>query len=55
MNFQGTITNWAKFSTIILDNIKELNFMGEIYTDQKNIKKYARESFLMREAITFKM
>ena len=36
MEFQGTITNWVKFSTIMLDSIKELNFMGEIYTDEKS-------------------
>jgi len=55
MEFQGIITNWVKFSTIMLENIKELSFMGEIYTDEKKIKKYARESFLVREAIKFKM
>ena len=55
MNFQGTITNWVKFSTIMLDSVKELQFMGETYTDEKEIKKYARESYLVREAIKFKM
>lgn len=54
MNFMVTITNWPKFSTIILDSIKELEFMGETYKDEKNIKKYARESFLVREPIKFK-
>lgn len=53
MKFMGTITNWEKFSTIMLDSIKELEFMGEIYKDEKNIKKYARESFLVREPIRF--
>lgn len=55
MEFQGTISNWVKFSTIMLENVKELQFMGEIYTDEKEIKKYARESFLVREVIKFKM
>lgn len=55
MEFQGTITNWVKFSIIMLDRVKELHFMGEVYTDKKNIKKYARESYLVREAIKFKM
>lgn len=55
MEFQGTISNWVKFSTIMLDSIKELQFMGEIYKDEKEIKKYARESFLVREVIKFKM
>lgn len=54
MNFAGTITNWPKFSIVILDSIKELEFMGETYKDEKNIKKYARESFLVREPIKFK-
>ncbi|MGB6129700.1 MAG: hypothetical protein WBG30_13225 [Psychrilyobacter sp.] len=35
MEFQGTISNWVKFTIIILDNIKELQFMGETYTDKK--------------------
>ena len=55
MEFQGTISNWVKFSTIMLDSIKELQFMGEIYKNEKEIKKYARESFLVREVIKFKM
>lgn len=55
MNFRGIITNWPKFSIVILDSIKELEFMGETYKNEKNIKKYARESFLIREPIKFKL
>lgn len=54
MKFMGTITNWPKFSGIILESVKELEFMGEVYKDEKDIKKYARESFLASEPIRFK-
>lgn len=51
MKFKMKIKNWEKFKAVMLDRVIELEFMGETYKNKKDIKKYSREAFLVREEI----